>query len=103
MMTAKSNNDSCTSVVSFTPQANVRYRLVEIKEFPHGVLGVRMCGVRVEREASEAKFVGVNANHWRMQQVGFKCFRAAPTGDTTPSSLRTPAPAQQQLPMTPAK
>ena len=71
----------------------------EVKEFPHGILGVRLCGVRVEREAADARFVGVDARHWRMQQAGFKCFRAAPADDTSPSTLRTTKPVEERLPM----
>lgn len=100
MLSATSNSDSCKSVVSFTPEADARYRLVELKEFPHGILGVRMCGVRVEREAGDGKFVGVNSQHWRMQQVSFKCFRAAPAGDSSPSTLRITRPAEEALPKT---
>lgn len=89
MMTATSNSDSCNSVVSFIPEASMRYRLAELKEFPHGILGVRMCGVRVEREAANSQFAGVESKHWRMKQAGLKCFRLVPASESVPSTLRT--------------
>lgn len=42
--------DVCRAVPSFVPASDGKYRLVKVKEFPRGVLGVRTCGLRVERE-----------------------------------------------------
>lgn len=87
-MRAESTRAVCSAVVSFIPEPNARYRLVELKEFPHGVFGVQSCGVRIERDSAGAAPVGVQAKHWAMKQAGIKCFRAVESPGTASSTLR---------------
>src|SRR6218665_2684145 len=48
-LNAESTRDVCRVVASFRPEPAGKYQLVEVKDFPHGVLGVRTCGLRVEQ------------------------------------------------------
>lgn len=79
-MRAQSTRDVCSVVVSFTPEPNARYRLVELKDFPNGVLGVQTCGIRIERDSGDAAPFSIDAREWSMRQAGMKCFRAVPWG-----------------------
>ncbi|ARN21976.1 hypothetical protein [Piscinibacter gummiphilus] len=75
--TASMNNSSCRIAVSFVPEANVQYQLVDFRS-SGGFGKPDFCAVDVKRIDPSGATSPVPSRGWRIVQASMACHRAVP-------------------------
>ncbi|CAN7296177.1 hypothetical protein [Rhizobacter sp. LjRoot28] len=75
--TASVNNKICRIAVSFVPEANVQYQLVDFRS-SGGFGKPDFCALDVKRIDASGTTTHVPARSWRIVQKGMACHRAVP-------------------------